>query len=66
MEKTCETCIFEYSCDWTPAGRQACCKNWKEDLLGLENRDDKTEGYRKSRLKNRKKSWTVLGGKEGL
>ena len=42
MEKPCETCIFEYSCDWTPAGRQACCKNWKEDLLGLENRDDKT------------------------
>lgn len=42
MEKTCETCIFEYSCDWTPAADRPFCENWKEDLLGLEDRDDKT------------------------
>lgn len=42
MEKTCETCMFEYSCDWTPVADRACRETWKEDLLGWENQDDKT------------------------
>ena len=40
MEKTCETCIFEYSCDWTPATGRICCEEWRTDLLGLENDEE--------------------------
>ena len=40
MEKTCETCIFEYSCDWTPAAGRICCEDWRTDLLGLENYEE--------------------------
>ena len=30
MEKTCESCIYEYTCDWTAAGQDSC-ENWRAD-----------------------------------
>ena len=26
--RTCDNCMFEYTCDWSPAGKEACCGNW--------------------------------------
>lgn len=43
MEKTCETCIFEYSCDWTPAAGCVYCEDWRTDLLGLENDEERRD-----------------------
>lgn len=31
MKKTCENCVYEYTCDWTPAARKECCENWKSE-----------------------------------
>ena len=31
MEKTCENCVYEYTCDWTPAAGKECCENWKNE-----------------------------------
>lgn len=28
MEKTCENCVYEYTCDWTPAAEENFCENW--------------------------------------
>lgn len=41
--KSCETCIFEYNCDWTPAAGRACCEDWRTDLLGLENDEERRD-----------------------
>lgn len=29
--KTCENCVYEYTCDWTPAAGEECCENWKSE-----------------------------------
>lgn len=31
MEKTCENCVYEYTCDWTPAAEKEYCENWKNE-----------------------------------
>lgn len=31
MEKSCETCLYEYACDWTPAGEGYVCDGWVPD-----------------------------------
>ena len=41
--KSCETCIFEYSCDWTPAAGRVYCEDWRTDLLGLENDEERRD-----------------------
>lgn len=30
-EKTCSNCLFEYTCDWTPAVGEDTCEGWTED-----------------------------------
>lgn len=37
MEKTCETCVYEYTCDWTPAAGKDCCENWVYEGGSHEN-----------------------------
>lgn len=32
MENSCENCVFEYTCDWSAAGDNEICDDWKADL----------------------------------
>ena len=45
-EQSCANCIYEYTCDWSPAKDDECCRDWTEtpevriyprvkDLIGL-------------------------------
>lgn len=29
--KLCTDCVYEYTCDWTPAAGEGCCENWKNE-----------------------------------
>lgn len=31
MDKACETCLYEYQCDWGPAGDKTCCQDWRPE-----------------------------------
>lgn len=36
--KSCENCVYEYTCDWTPAGEEECCKNWRPEQAEEEEK----------------------------
>ena len=42
MRKSCSNCLYEYFCDWTPAGEKECCEYWKseDDKPRKENTDE--------------------------
>ena len=34
--KTCDNCLFEYFCDWSPAGDNNYCEYWKSETDSLK------------------------------
>lgn len=40
--KTCDNCLYEYLCDWTPAAENVCCEDWRSECT----EDNKNHGER--------------------
>lgn len=36
--KSCENCVYEYTCDWTPAEGKEYCENWRPEQAEEEER----------------------------
>lgn len=34
--KACDNCLFEYFCDWSPAGDNNYCEYWKSETDSLK------------------------------
>lgn len=32
VKKGCDTCLYEYTCDWSPAENGWTCTNWTGDM----------------------------------
>lgn len=41
IEKTCENCTYEYTCDWSQAEGGSCCKGWKSDAIKNNEKEKK-------------------------
>lgn len=35
--KACDNCLFEYFCDWSPAGDNNYCEYWKSETDSLKS-----------------------------
>lgn len=35
MER-CDNCLYEYACDWSKAGEELKCDNWKPEDVRME------------------------------
>lgn len=46
IEKTCEDCLYEYQCDWGPAGDRPCCQEWRPEHREQEVEELNQEGGR--------------------
>lgn len=33
----CDNCLYEYACDWSKAGDELRCEDWKPELSPSEN-----------------------------
>jgi len=37
MEKErCDNCLYEYACDWSKAGEELRCEDWKPEDMRME------------------------------
>ena len=45
MEKErCDNCLYEYACDWSKAGEELRCEDWKlEDMLMERNVNEQSK-----------------------
>lgn len=41
--KACDNCLFEYFCDWSPAGDNNYCEYWKSEIDSLKVKSYKGE-----------------------
>lgn len=40
-QKACWNCLYEYQCDWSPAGDHSSCKEWVEEYKEGEDQNGK-------------------------
>lgn len=36
VQKSCTNCLYEYFCNWKPAGDRPCCEDWKSEVREKE------------------------------
>ena len=41
MESRCENCMFEYLCDWKPAGDEDACGRWVNEGKVADGKESK-------------------------
>ena len=34
--KRCNSCLYEYACDWSKAGEELKCEDWKPEDVRME------------------------------
>jgi hypothetical protein len=41
MEKErCDNCLYEYACDWSKAGEELKCEDWKTEVMSNGSRTE--------------------------